>query len=323
MSISKIYIENVRGFDSVTLDVPLQPNYVNILVAPNGFGKSSISTAFNSAAGRKMTVSDADKHKHEAGNKAVLKIQADGQWLQADENVNEISARFSINVIKSNLEPKAKTSRLKGITIARPYIEIPDIDLWPIVAKTALSYDIGAARSSFGRNAKLLSNLANKCADPNLRAKLLDLLETVDKLTQKRSSDFLSEVVAFAKSAVGTKRAINDEAERTYHSRLVGLPHLKQVFDSVHDLVNDISWIEVVLICYQINQCCCSDRSNLKAWLQHGEYLARMAAAERFIASINGAWVLAALKETKGRVQIKLPEAASLSTGESHMAVLV
>ena len=47
--ITNITIDNIKGFgtENNSIDVIIKPKKVNILVAPNGFGKSSITTAFN------------------------------------------------------------------------------------------------------------------------------------------------------------------------------------------------------------------------------------------------------------------------------------
>ncbi|NKB83737.1 AAA family ATPase [Ochrobactrum grignonense] len=65
MTISKIVIQNIRGFDDTTLDVQFLPNKPNIFIAPNGFGKSTLSTAFNCARGAKLLVDE----KTSIGNK--------------------------------------------------------------------------------------------------------------------------------------------------------------------------------------------------------------------------------------------------------------
>lgn len=48
--INKIRIENVKGYDvqGKDLNVNLDPTKINLCVAPNGFGKSSLATAFES-----------------------------------------------------------------------------------------------------------------------------------------------------------------------------------------------------------------------------------------------------------------------------------
>ena len=56
--IKKICIENVKGFGiRKCFDLNIYPNKPNILVAPNGFGKSSLTTAFNSLNNNKINSS--------------------------------------------------------------------------------------------------------------------------------------------------------------------------------------------------------------------------------------------------------------------------
>lgn len=46
--ITNIMIKNIKGYDSVgkSMDVTLLPNKINLVIAPNGFGKTSLTTAF-------------------------------------------------------------------------------------------------------------------------------------------------------------------------------------------------------------------------------------------------------------------------------------
>ena len=53
MVINSITIENVKGIERLEIKQAIQPNRPNILVAPNGFGKSSIAIAFNSLKAKK------------------------------------------------------------------------------------------------------------------------------------------------------------------------------------------------------------------------------------------------------------------------------
>ncbi len=48
MKIKSIEIKNVKGIGNHTFQLDLIPNKPNILVAPNGFGKSSFGIAFDS-----------------------------------------------------------------------------------------------------------------------------------------------------------------------------------------------------------------------------------------------------------------------------------
>lgn len=48
MIINKIEITNIKGIGNKAFSLDLTPNKPNILVAPNGFGKSSFAIAFDS-----------------------------------------------------------------------------------------------------------------------------------------------------------------------------------------------------------------------------------------------------------------------------------
>ena len=63
----RIKIENIKGKDvfEVTF-VDLTANQPNIVVAPNGYGKSTIATAFEAATNGKMKISDKDLYQHTA-----------------------------------------------------------------------------------------------------------------------------------------------------------------------------------------------------------------------------------------------------------------
>ena len=56
--ITNIKIENIKGFGTAnnSFDIEIKPQKVNILVAPNGFGKSSITVAFSSLIRGKIKV---------------------------------------------------------------------------------------------------------------------------------------------------------------------------------------------------------------------------------------------------------------------------
>ena len=63
--ISEIRVKNIKGFgDTVQpIKVSILPNKVNLLVAPNGWGKSSLTTAFESLRTNKIDVVKENKHK--------------------------------------------------------------------------------------------------------------------------------------------------------------------------------------------------------------------------------------------------------------------
>lgn len=319
MQISEIHIENIRGFQNVRLDFNLRPNYVNIIVAPNGFGKSSISTAFKCSAGSKLNVKEKDKHKKLENNKSKMQLKVDNSWLDADENKNDISKIFNIYVVKSGVEPKAKLPRIEGFTVAKPYMEITPLDLGPAVEKTNLQYDADSYKKMLGTNFKMAPNLVKKCSDVVLRTKLYGVLESIARLSQVKSSKFTENVIDFVKNANGTKMEISKTAELKFNNSLIALPHFKTVFNALENFDKRNLWISKVMICHQLADLHKNDKKNLKKWLDYAVFSSRKASIKDFVEDINGAWVSAEIKERKGRLLIQFPDADSLSNGQRDL----
>ena len=97
MNIKSITIDNVRGFEHWTLEQAILPNRPNILVAPNGFGKSSIATAFASLSGNRIEVKKENKPNELETLISQLKIElTTGQQIIANSTINTISDAFDI-----------------------------------------------------------------------------------------------------------------------------------------------------------------------------------------------------------------------------------
>jgi hypothetical protein len=319
MNISKLNIINIRGFEDTTLDFPLKPNRANILVAPNGFGKSSISTAFKSASSNHLKVSKNDKHQKMEENASSLRLEVDGTWLEANAQKNDISKIFDIHVIKSEIVPKAKLPKINGFTIAKPYNEIPEIDLGPAMSKVELQYDVKRFKTELGKNEKVVPNLKNKCSDNALRERIYRQSSNLKKLTQVKTSKFLREVIEYAANFKGTTQEISDAAEAKFANSLSLHPHLTDFFNTLENFDSKNRWLDKVLICHQLAELSDANLNNLKKWLKYGAYKHDLNSLKEFISDLTGAWVTPTIKEGKQRVSIQFPEADSLSNGQRDL----
>jgi len=63
MKIKSIEITNVKGISNSKFTFDLIPNKPNLLVAPNGFGKSSFSIAFDSLKSNKLELNEKNYHQ--------------------------------------------------------------------------------------------------------------------------------------------------------------------------------------------------------------------------------------------------------------------
>lgn len=164
MIINKVEIRNVKGIGYEVYNLELTPNKPNILVAPNGFGKSSFAIAFDSLKSNKIELDEKNLHKKNSANKPYLSLSlSTGHILVADETQNTISEHFDIFVIKNQTEPKAKVQSFGGRTFAKTSLDIhPTILVPTIPQKVGFNYSLAAIKVIFGANGgKVLNNISS------------------------------------------------------------------------------------------------------------------------------------------------------------------
>ena len=67
--------ENIKGIGQRKFELNIIPNKPSLLVAPNGFGKSSFATAFNSMNNSRIKLHDDDLHSEIATNLPKIAIE--------------------------------------------------------------------------------------------------------------------------------------------------------------------------------------------------------------------------------------------------------
>ena len=116
--IKTICIENVKGFGArQCFELNIIPNKPSILVAPNGFGKSSLTAAFNALNSNRMVLHKDHFHQDDETNLPSLSIEFkkdDGTFetLVANSSSNQLGNIFDVFVINSKVEAKASTRRI-------------------------------------------------------------------------------------------------------------------------------------------------------------------------------------------------------------------
>jgi hypothetical protein len=164
MNINRIEITNVKGISKKSFQLDLNPNKPNILVAPNGFGKSSFALAFDRLRRDKIELNDKEYHNKDITNRPQLKITlSNGTELIADDNRNAISGMFDVVVIKNQTEPKSVVQTIPGRpTFARTSLDIIKTTLiQTIPPKVDFTYNSANMKANFGTNGnKILTNIS-------------------------------------------------------------------------------------------------------------------------------------------------------------------
>ena len=155
MKIKTIEITNVKGIGNKAFSLDLLPNKPNLLVAPNGFGKSSFSIGFDSLKRSKIELDTKNYHQDNDANRPLLSMVVEDatgtRTLLANDTTNTIFNEFDVFVINSQLMAKATKMNIGGNVIVKSSLEISPTILVPTIPpKVAFSYNSGDAKKAFG-----------------------------------------------------------------------------------------------------------------------------------------------------------------------------
>lgn len=194
MNIKTIEITNVKGFNHKIFNLDILPNKPSILVAPNGYGKSSFAIAFDSLKSNKIELTEQNFHNKKEENRPLLSILLeDGTQLFANDTQNSISDFFDVFVINNQTEPKSKVQTFNGRSFAKSSLDIkPVVLVQTIPAKVEFEYKLTEIKSKFGTNGKVLSNISKLFSN----SALFHLIESkidFNKFTLKKHLSTISE----------------------------------------------------------------------------------------------------------------------------------
>jgi len=247
LKIKRIEITNIKGIGNHVFNLDLVPNKPNILVAPNGFGKSSFGIAFDSLRRNKIVLDDKHFHLNKDTNRPILSLVIDDnsatRTLIANDTQNAINDEFDVFVINSQLMAKATKLKFGGKIIAVPSLEIaPIILVSTIPPKTTFKYSSSEVKTAFGTNGKILPNISNVFACAPL---LWDIVSQVDlnKFTQVKISKSLNTIKAEINSQTGTSDSIRQYIESNKIIEMQAIAefnHLATILRRFNGIQNDV-----------------------------------------------------------------------------------
>jgi hypothetical protein len=117
----------VKGIEHKLFALDILPNHPSILVAPNGFGKSSFATAFASLKPRSIKLDKGNFFENDETKLPVIRIKYQNEdntveELEANDHANTLSKKIACFVINSRIKPKI-TSVISGRASAKLTVE--------------------------------------------------------------------------------------------------------------------------------------------------------------------------------------------------------
>lgn len=322
MTISIIEIKNIKGIDHKRLEVTLLPNKPNLLVAPNGFGKSSIATAFACMNSRRLTLEKVDHHREDESLVPSLALTFNGDVITADTTRNDIRANFDVTVIRSGLAAKATRINAGKFMQAIASLEVSSIEICTVPAKRAFEYRPAEAKAAFGNNGKILPNITELLKKP-LFASAISKVD-FSKFSQVKNNAAINAAVDEINRQAGTSEIILQWINDNLIDRLRVITPLNEIAQGLHQLNLVGSQVEAFLAAYQISKLHAANKSYFNDSVARLRYEHTKGKYEELLKGFcSSAWEWAQLKENKGVLVVLFPKAHQLSNGQRDLLTLV
>ncbi|EHU9455701.1 hypothetical protein L3I75_004623 [Vibrio vulnificus] len=241
IKLNSLEIKNVKGLSNCSFTFNFFPNKPCVLVAPNGFGKSSLACAFKSLKSNKLDLKDDDFHNGDLSLLPELTVELNNVKYLADTNQNEIYGNFDYFVINNPIVAKAKQMKMGGFTRATASITVDTIELVATIPeKVMFDYSIKDNRAWFGSNGKILSNIGDALVNNDDFIYLLSKKIDFSKFDEKRNYiNPVKLIVEEINNLEGTSDEIKDEIKKSTLSSLELIEPLKILCLLIKDFTGD------------------------------------------------------------------------------------
>ena len=316
--INKIRIKNVKGYSSLgkELNVNLNPTKINLCFAPNGFGKSSLATAFESLKKTRLEISEDNKHIGEEVQPSSLELTIDDQVYTADETKNEF-AEYQVCVIHNRSRVDYTKKRIRDFVSVDAYLGIEDIDVCPVASPVSITYKITSIKSLFGANNKVLNTI-----EPLLRDhKFLNLLpECYDDLNKfaatKKRQDKLDAILNRINNLRGTEVEVRAQITDDFFTEIETEENYLHVKEVLLKAVPTATCLDIFNTFFQLLYIWNHQKDTVKRACNRAHY-------ERYKQSIDSNLKLLdttgrsiCSKERDGRLVVTYPHANEISNGQ-------
>lgn len=182
----RIKIENIKGKDVLEVTfVDLTANQPNIVVAPNGYGKSTIAAAFKAASSGKMKIDDKDIYQHNPDNHPKLEVELYGEnagtYVSTDTE-GGISRNIAIYTINSPLYAKSTTRGFNRNVAATADLRIEQVIVYNRIPEScSLNYSYRALTKGYGCKRKLFINISEMLTNCGNIGALIQIKDNLKK----------------------------------------------------------------------------------------------------------------------------------------------
>src|SRR6476661_4481311 len=315
-----IEIENIKGISHKRFELNILPNKPSILVAPNGFGKSSFATAFNSMNNQRISLNDDNLHFENSANLPRISIE----YLKSDETIinleatkttNTISNEFAYFVINNQTRPKGIGSRHGRATAT---LEIKDVVLVDRIPENIqFDYSFKSYKEIFGVNCRVLPNANIVLSNLKLVERLSEKYSTMQQAKGTRVQSRINTIIQNINLQTGKANSLIDWIANNLLNDFKQIDCLKTIGDIINEY--DIgfnsetkSYLAAIQIIWLYN----TEPNKFKSACIRSNYKLDKQRFDDTLTTFNCTWKSIRSTETDGKLVVKFPNAIHISNGQ-------
>lgn len=327
--ISEIEVKNIKGIDELKIQSNIYPNKVHMFVAPNGFGKTSLSVAFDALSKGKIELEEKDLHLGNSDLEPKVILQYDAPdigltELQADKVKNDINKIFDVFVINSQLYPEARVIKYGAFSGTNPRIAIKGIELYNnIPDKAEFDYRFKDIKRLYGEVSKVFENLQSSLKNYNVSDAIYIIRDTFNKvLEQKKKRELYEKYKEKLNAMKGSKAQLSQICFD--FSELQDIPDFSELLNLTKYIIRrNEDDIVTLANMYQVIEVVTNNRGILAKINKYNRYENSRREVDKLIADFNSTRLNIKAKKEKKRLVINFPKAHELSNGERDIMCFV
>lgn len=323
--IKSIQIENIKGIDNKKFELNIFPNKPSLLVAPNGFGKSSFAIAFNSMNNSRIILDNDNFHLERDTNLPRISIEYEKEDktilnLEATNSTNKISRDIDYFVINNQIKPKGIGSQY-GTATAR--LEIKDIKVRKIPDNVNFDYSNTNAKNKFGRNGKVLPNLNTIFSNLKLIEKLSENYAVLKKANGKIIQARINAIISNINTKNGTNDVLLEWINNNELNTLKQIEYLSFLGNLLNEFDTPLTETQNFLCAIQLIWLYNDDENKFKKACLYSNYRLDKQKFDDTLKTFNCTWKNIKSSEHDGDLIVKFPKATLISNGQRDILTFI
>jgi hypothetical protein len=322
-----IEIENIKGISHKRFELDILPNKPSLLVAPNGFGKSSFAVAFNELNTRRINLTEDNYHLENDALLPRIYIEYERPdltiaTLEATATTNTISSELGYFVINNPTRAKGIGSHYGRATATLEIKDVVLVDRIPDNISFGNQYRV--AQKRFGQNAKVLPNPDDALTSLKLIEKLSQNYQALERAEGQRIKARIDKIIDDINLQGGTIQELTNWVTANKLDDLKQIEYLNTIGNLIHQFdLGYNSETKSYLVAIQLIWLYNSSTSNFKAACNYSNYQLDKLRFEHTLSTFNCTWKGIRATQKGGQLVVKFPKAIHISNGQRDILTFV